>query len=54
MRYGIADPSGHGLHDIWGMSNTTTMAWLSMTYVAVVAAALTAAAIRVFKRTAVR
>ena len=53
MRYGIADPSGHGLHDIWGMSNTTTMAVLSTTYVAVFAIALTAASIRVFKRTAV-
>jgi lipooligosaccharide transport system permease protein len=53
MRYGIADPSGHGLHDIWGMSSTTTMAVLSMTYVAAFAIALTAASIRVFKRTAV-
>jgi len=53
MRYGIVDPSGHGLHDIWGMHDTTVMAALSMTYVALFAAALTAAAIRVFKRTAV-
>ena len=33
--------SGHGLHDIWGLSNTTTMAVLSMTYVAAFAIALT-------------
>src|SRR6266513_2298399 len=24
MRYGFVDPEGTGLHDIWGMSNTTT------------------------------
>src|SRR5881392_3912216 len=30
MRYGFVDPSGSGLHDIWGMSNTTTEAWLSL------------------------
>jgi len=53
MRYGIVDHTGHGLHDIWGMSNTTTMAVLSMTYVATFAVGLTSAAIRVFKRTAV-
>ena len=26
MRYGLADPTGQGLHDIWGMNNTTVMA----------------------------
>src|SRR5438132_10161768 len=27
MRYGLVDPRGQGLHDIWGMSTTTTMAF---------------------------
>src|ERR1700722_7835096 len=27
MRYGFIDPSGNGLHDIWGMHNATTEAW---------------------------
>jgi ABC-type polysaccharide/polyol phosphate export permease len=26
MRSGLIDPSGKGLHDIWGMSNATTEA----------------------------
>ncbi len=30
MRYAFVDPSGKGLHDIWGMSNVTTEAWLSL------------------------
>ncbi len=30
MRYAFVDPSGHGLHDIWGMSNVTVEAWLSL------------------------
>jgi ABC-2 type transport system permease protein len=53
MRYGLVDRSGQGLHDIWGMSNTTAMAALSLTVVAVFAAALTATSIRVFTRAAV-
>ena len=53
MRYGLVDRSGQGLHDIWGMNNTTAMAALSLTVVVVFAAALTAASIRVFKRAAV-
>jgi ABC-type polysaccharide/polyol phosphate export permease len=53
MRYGLVDRSGQGLHDIWGMSNTTAMAALSMAVVGVFAAALTATSIRVFKRAAV-
>ena len=52
--YGLADPNGHGLHDIWGMTNTTTMAALSLGVVALFALALTAAAMRTFQRTAVR
>ena len=34
MRYGFVDPSGKGLHDIWGMSNVTVEAWLSLAVVA--------------------
>jgi ABC-type polysaccharide/polyol phosphate export permease len=54
MRYGLVDPRGTGLHDIWGMSSTTTEAWLSLGVVVAFAAALTALAIRVFGRSAVR
>jgi ABC-type multidrug transport system permease subunit len=53
LRYGLVDPKGTGLHDIWGMSNTTTEAWLSLAVVAVFTAALTAVAIRAFTRSAV-
>jgi ABC-2 type transport system permease protein len=54
MRYGLVDPKGTGLHDIWGMSNTTTEAWLSLGVVLAFAVALTLIAIRVFSRSAVR
>jgi ABC-2 type transport system permease protein len=53
MRYGLVDRTGQGLHDIWGMNDTTTMAALSLTVVIAFAAALTAASFRVFKRAAV-
>jgi ABC-type multidrug transport system permease subunit len=53
MRYGLVDPSGKGLHDIWGMSNVTVEAWLSLAVVAAFAAAFIAIAIRVFSRSAV-
>jgi ABC-2 type transport system permease protein len=53
MRYAFVDPSGRGLHDIWGMSNVTTEAWLSLAVVAAFAVALTAISIRLFKRSAV-
>ena len=33
MRYALVDPSGKGLHDIWGISNVTTEAWLSLAIV---------------------
>ena len=42
MRYAFVDPSGKGLHDIWGMSNVTVEAWLSLGVVALFAAALSA------------
>ncbi len=54
MRYGLIDPSGHGLHDIWGMSNVTLEAWLSLAVVAIYAVALTLIAVRVFTRSAVK
>lgn len=50
MRYGIVDPHGQGLRDIWGMTSTTAMAALSLAVVAGFAAALVAAALRVFNR----
>src|SRR6266480_738018 len=37
MRYGLVDHSGRGLHDIWGMSNTTVEAALSLGVVALFA-----------------
>jgi ABC-2 type transport system permease protein len=54
MRYGLIDPSGKGLHDIWGMTNVTTEAWLSVLVIAVFAAALIAISIRVFSRSALK
>jgi ABC-2 type transport system permease protein len=54
MRYGLVDPSGQGLHDIWGAGSTTAQAWASLGVVAVFAAALLAISIRVFKRAAVK
>jgi ABC-2 type transport system permease protein len=54
LRYGLIDPSGRGLHDIWGMHNVTTEAWLSLAVVAAYAVALTAIAIRAFERAAVK
>jgi ABC-2 type transport system permease protein len=53
MRYGFIDPSGKGLHDIWGMHNVTVEAWLSLAVVALFAVGLTAISIRVFSRSAV-
>jgi ABC-type multidrug transport system permease subunit len=54
LRYGFIDPSGKGLHDIWGMSNVTTEAWLSLAVVAVFALAMTVSAVRIFSRSAIR
>jgi ABC-2 type transport system permease protein len=53
MRYGLAgDPSG--LHDVWGMSDPTAMAGLSLAVVAIFALVLTTVAVRVFTRSALR
>jgi ABC-2 type transport system permease protein len=54
VRYGLAGDNGAGLHEIWGMSNHTAMASLSLGVVTLFAVALTAAAVRTFQRTAVR
>ena len=54
LRYGFIDPSGRGLHDIWGMSNTTSEAWLSLAVVVVWAVALVGISIRAFSRSAVK
>jgi ABC-2 type transport system permease protein len=53
MRYGLLGGNASGLHDIWGMHNASAMAALSLGVVTVFAAALTVAAIRTFRRTAV-
>ncbi|MBV9040398.1 MAG: ABC transporter permease [Acidimicrobiia bacterium] len=54
MRYGLLDGRGTGLHDIWGMSNPTAMAALSLAVVAGYAALLLSVSVRVFTRSAVR
>jgi ABC-2 type transport system permease protein len=54
MRYGLIDPRGIGLHDIWGISNVHVEALLSLIVVALYAVALLAVSIRVFSRAAVR
>jgi ABC-2 type transport system permease protein len=53
MRYGLVDRRGTGLRDIWGMSNVTVMAFLSLAVVAAFAVVMVALSIRVFTRTAV-
>lgn len=50
MRYGLLNHNVRGLHDIWGMTNATTMAALSLTVVAAYAAMFTAIALRTFRR----
>jgi ABC-2 type transport system permease protein len=54
MRYGLDDPRGGGLHDIWGAGDTTAQAWLSLAVVALFALAVAAVAVRAFTRAAVR
>jgi ABC-2 type transport system permease protein len=54
LRYAFVDPSGKGLHDIWGMSNVTAEAWLSLAVIAVFAALMTFVAVRTFARSAVK
>jgi lipooligosaccharide transport system permease protein len=52
IRYAFLDHRGTGLHDIWGLSNTTEMAAFSLGVVALFAVLSTIAAIRVFERSA--
>lgn len=54
MRYGIVDHSGQGLREIWGMTNTTMMACLSLGVVVLFAAVFALLSARVFARTAVK
>jgi ABC-type multidrug transport system permease subunit len=54
MRWAFVDPTGRGLHEIWGMGNVTAEAWLSLAVLVAFAAIMTAVAIRVFSRSAVR
>ena len=53
LRYGLLGDSA-GLHNIWEMRSMTGMAALSLAVVALFAALLTAASIRVFTRSALR
>jgi ABC-type polysaccharide/polyol phosphate export permease len=53
IRYGFLDHRGTGLHDIWGMSNATGMAALSLGVMALFAADTVTLSIRVFNRSAV-
>jgi ABC-2 type transport system permease protein len=53
VRYGLLGDSS-GLHNIWKLHDTTTMASLSLLVVAMFAIALTAVSIRVFSRAAVQ
>ncbi len=54
MRYGLVDHRGGGLHDIWGMSNTTAMAALSLGVVLAFAGLMLALSARVFTRAAIQ
>jgi ABC-2 type transport system permease protein len=53
LRYGLLDRRAVGLHDIWGMTNPTVEAALSMIVLGVWAAASAALSVRVFNRSAV-
>ena len=53
LRYGILDRSGDGLHDIWGFTNTTVDATLSLLVLVAWATVITAASMRIFHHAAV-
>jgi ABC-type multidrug transport system permease subunit len=53
LRYGLVDHNGQGLRDIWGMTNTTAMATLSLAVVAVFAVVVLGLSTRVFTRAAI-
>jgi len=50
MRYGLLDHNASGLHDIWGMSNATAMAALSLAVVAAYAVLFSVVALRTFRK----
>ena len=54
MRYGLLDRGGTGLREIWGLSDSTVMAAMSLGVVALYAAVFTTLAVRVFTRSTVR
>lgn len=54
LRYGLVDHRATGLHDIWGMHNTTVMATLSLAVVAAFAALMLGLSTRVFARAAIK
>jgi len=54
MRYGIVGHSATGLRDIWGMSNPSAMAALSLAVLFVYAVGFVALSIRTFKKVALR
>ena len=53
LHYGLVDPHGQGLHEIWGLHSTTTMAVLSLIVVVAFAGLVLSTAMKVFTRTAV-
>jgi ABC-type polysaccharide/polyol phosphate export permease len=53
MRYGLLGDDS-GLHDIWGMTDTTAMAALSVAVVGAFAVALATVAVRSFSRAAIK
>ena len=53
LRYGLLDRRAVGLHDIWGMTNPTLEAALSMLVLVAWAAVFTFLSVRVFNRSAV-
>jgi hypothetical protein len=50
MRYGLLDHNASGLHDIWGMTNPTLMAGLSLAVVTAYTALFSALALRTFRK----
>ena len=50
IRYAFLDHRGTGLHDIWGLGNTTEMAALSLAVLAVFAVLTTSLAMSIFDR----
>ena len=51
FRYGLTDQGGQALHNIWGMTNDTAMALLSLAVLATYATVALAGAVRLFLRT---